>query len=428
MSIWNRFRAAPAVAVTRVEPRLSADASPVQSESQWRGLAMAGGYSSKAGVQVNERSALSVPATLQALRILTGVFAMTPLHYFRRDDTGRQRADSDPLWTLLHDQPNSHQSAFAFKELLLGDLLLTGDFYAYISRDARGVPVALTRLKKTDVTIWEHFDRRDGITLFYDATLPDGSRERFAARDIWHVAGFTRNGLSGLNPIDYARDALGGAIATANHASQFWGNGGKPSTILRGKQKISPEDKLRMRADYKALYGGPAGDDVAVFDQDLDVKFLTETHENSQFVETRGFQVVDQARLWGVPPHLLFDLSKASFANIEQQSLEFVIYHLGPIYERVSSAATRQFAPDGYYFEFITDALVKGDLKSRMEAYWLQRQMGTKNGNELRRMDNDSDIPGDAGTEYWRPANMALAGTPFAAPAAVQVSTTPGQT
>jgi phage portal protein BeeE len=98
-----------------------------------------------------------------------------------------------------------------------------------------------------------------------------------------------------------------------------------------------------------------------------------------------------------VPPHLIFDLSKATFGNIEQQSLEFVIYHLGPHYKRIEEAATRQFADAGYYFEHLTDALVRGDLKSRMEAYWLQRQMGIASANDLRRRENDPDIPGAAG-------------------------------
>jgi HK97 family phage portal protein len=406
MGLLDFFRSPPAPAV-RAEPPVTAS---LQSEAQWKGLAVPG-VPSRAGLRVDEKAALSLPATMQALRVLTGVFAMTPLIYYRRDASGRQRASGSPLFALMHDRPNLHQSAFAFKELLFADILLTGNFFAYVSRDGAGRPVALTRLKPWTVVIAETFDRAEGITLFFDATLPDGTRERFPARDIWHVAGMSRDGLAGLNPLAYARDAIGGAIATERFTADFWGNGGRPTTVLTTKGKVDPATKERIRQDWHRLHG-PGGSQTAVLDQDMDVKFASENMEASQFIETRGFQVVDLARIWGVPPHLIFDLSRATFSNIEHQSLEFVTYHLGPHYERVASAATRQFAEAEHYFEHLTDALVKGDLKSRMEAYRLQRDMGVANANEIRRRENEPDIPGDAGTEYWRPMNMGRAGDP----------------
>lgn len=413
MGILDLFRSsAPKAAdAVRMEPPVTANSQDaVQSESQWRGFV--GGAVSKAGVKVSETTALSIPATLQALRILTGVFAMTPLHMYQSTDAGRDRASAQPEELLLSRQPNSHQSAFDFFELLMADLLLTGNFYAYVSRDFRGRPVALTRLKPGSVVIAEFFDREVGQVLFYDATLPDGTRERFAARDIWHIKGMSRDGICGLNPVRYARDAIGGAIATSDHAARFWQRGGRPSTVLTASGKIAAPDKTKLRSDWAALYAGSDGDMIAVLDQEMKAEFLTHDLKSNQYLETRAFQVVDLARVWGVPPHLIFDLSKATFGNIEQQSLEFVIYHLGPHYARVAQAATRQFAGEGFYFEHLTDALVRGDLKSRMEAYWLQRQMGMVNGNELRRRENDKDIPGDAGTEYWRPSNMVRAGDP----------------
>ena len=407
-----RGRARRAPSAFRAEPPVVA--SSVQSESQWKGV-FAGG-TSKAGVKVTESTALSIPATLQALRVLSGVFAMTPLHLYRKTETGRSPASDDPVETLLARAPNSHQSAFDFFELMMQDMLLAGNFYAYVSRDSRSRPAALTRLKAGSVVVAEYFDRQNGQILFYDATLPDGSSERFPSRDIWHIKGMSRDGLSGLNPIRYARDAIGGAIATSDHAARFWNKGGRPGTVLTGKGKIPAEDKVKMRADWNAIYNGSDPDLVAVLDQDLKAEFLSHDMKASQFLETRQFQVVDLARVWGVPPHLIFDLSQATFSNIEQQSLEFVIYHLGPHYARVAQAATRQFAQNGFYFEHLTDALVRGDLKSRMEAYWLQRQMGIVNANELRRRENQNDIPGDAGTEFWRPSNMARAGQPAEGP------------
>ena len=335
---------------------------------------------------------------------------MTPLHHYEKTDAGRIEDGMSAAAKLFKGSPNSHQTSFAFMELLLADILLSGDFFAYVSRRANGEAVAMTRLKPGHCTIAEYFDRTEGTTLFYDATLPDGSRERFPSRDIFHVPGFSRNGVNGLNPVQYAKDALGGAISTSDHAARFWNKGGRPSTVLSTQEKVSSEDKRRIRTDWNSLYSGPDGDAVAVLDQDLKAAFLSHDLKASQFLETRQFQVVDLARIWGVPPHLIFDLSKATFGNIEQQSLEFVIYHLGPHYVRVAQAASKCFAREGFYFEHVTDALVRGDLKSRMEAYWLQRQMGMVNGDELRTYENKPHIGGNAGKEYWRPGNMLVAG------------------
>lgn len=426
MGLFDLFRGASSArdVAPRVEPVVRASGDTVQSPSQWATLSAPGGMS-KAGLRVDEVTALSVPATWQALRVLSGVFALTPMHLYERTADGRRRADNQAIEALLNQRPNNHQTPFAFREILKCDLLLAGNHYSYISRDPAGRPVALTRLRPQNVTIAEFFDRRDGTTLFFDATLPDGTRERFSSRDIWHVPSMSRDGLQGLNPIRFARDAIGGAIATADHAARFWGNGGRPSTVLTSKHKISPTDKQRMKEDWRRIYGGPNGDDIAVLDQEFEATFLSHDNQESQYLETRGFQVVDLARIWGVPPHLLFDLSRATFSNIEQQSLEFITFHLGPHYERVAQSATRQFAPDGFYFEHNTDALVKGDLKSRMEAYWLQRQMGIANANDLRQRDNLPPIEGAAGSEYWRPGNMTIAGTPPAAAAPVRVAANP---
>lgn len=423
MPLFDLFRRAPARA--RVEPRLDAPpgaqaSGSISSESQWSGFVT--GRQSRAGVVVNERTTLALPAVMQAVRILSGVFAMTPLAYYRRTAAGRERADDDALWTLLHDRPNQTQSAFAFKELLLADILLTGNFYAYVSRDARMRPVALTRLKPGYVTVHEYFDRAGGLELFYDATLPDKSHERFAARDIWHIAGPSRDGEVGLHPLAYMRDAFGGAIATSDYTSRYWSNNARPPIQLHTDQKMDRAAKDRLREDWRQRFAGVDGDAIAVLDQGLKADFLTFDHQKSQMIETRQFQVLDVARAFGVPPHLLFDLSRATFSNIEHQSLEFITFHMGPHYERVASAAARQFAAPGHYFEFLTDALVKGDIKTRWEAYRIQRETGVLNADEIRARENLNPIGGDAGGERWRPSNMTIAGTPVEPPAPQRIA------
>lgn len=416
MGVFDLFRrasvAAPNVpAAEKSDPPLTAGDSNVQSATQWSNGFVTPGMA-MAGVRVDERTVIGLPGTIQALRILTGVFAMAPLIYFQRTESGRERAEASPLYRLLHDAPNSHQSAFAFRELMMGDILLAGEFNAYVSRDISGRPKALTRLKPGSCRPAVHFDPAEGETLFFDATLPNGQQGRFASRDILRVVGFTRDGIAGLSPLKFAREALGGAIATDRHAQRFWASGGRVHTVLEGKGRIDPGDKVKMRSDWNRLYASPDSDGVAVLDQDVTARFLNTDMKSQQFLETRQFNIGDLARIWGVPPHLIFELSRSTNNNIEQQSLEFVLYHLGPHFARVEAAISHQFAEAGHYFEHLTDALVKGDLKSRMEAYWLQRQMGMVNGNELRSRDNLPELNGPAGEAYWRPANMADASTP----------------
>ncbi|MFC7611617.1 phage portal protein [Teichococcus aestuarii] len=213
--------------------------------------------------------------------------------------------------------------------------------------------------------------------------MPDGSRERFASRDLWHVAGMGR-GLVGLNPVTFMRDAFGAALSTGEYAARFWSNDAKPAVVLTTDQKVPRETKGEIRRDWDALHAGASrAHGTAVLDHNLKPQFMSHDNEKSQFLDTRVFQVVEVARIWGVPPHLLFELSKATFSNIEQQSLEFVTYHLGPHYERVAQAATKAFAAPGCYFEFLVDALVKGDLKSRWEAYRIQRETGVVSADEI---------------------------------------------
>lgn len=397
----------------RLDPPVVSASGSVHSESQWKGFVFgAGAGFSRAGVRVDERTVLSLPATMQALRVLSGVFAQTPRHYYRRSPEGKQHLRDHPLSRLLHDRPNNVQTPFQFFELALQDLMLTGNFFAWVSRDFAGRAVALTRLKPGRVVVAEFFDRAEGYTLFFDATLPDGTSGRYSSREVLHIPGFSRDGLMGLNPMAFMRDAFGGAIATADYATRYFDAGAKPDVVLTTKQKIDPQSRDAMRRDWKGIYGGPNGEKVAVLDQDVTATMISHNPEEAQMLETRQFHVVELARIWGVPPHLIFDLSRATFSNIEQQSLEFITYHLGPHFTRFEQALTLAFAEPDHYVEHMTDALVRGDLKSRMEASWLQRQMGLVSADEVRARENLNPIGGAAGAERWRPANMAIAGQP----------------
>lgn len=345
--------------------------------------------------RVGVRDALTLPAVLRAAEILCGVFAMTPMIYYRRTPDGPERAEGSPLYELFHDRPNGVQSPFLFKEVMLGDMLFAGKFAAFVHRDEMFQPDQLTRLDPYGVGMSTSWDKSDGYEIFYDCTLPSGGRERLTRASCWYVPGFSRNGLTGFDRINLMDTALRGARSTAEYAARFWQNNSQPPIALTLKGKVDRDVKRQIREDWKALYGGPANaGEPAVLDQETDVKSLGTPNKDSQFLEARQFGVVEVARAFGVPPHLLFELSRATFSNIEQQSLEFVIYNMGPHYERVASAATFFFAEPGHYFEFLPDALLKGDIKSRFEAYGMAIDKGVMNPDEVRRRENLRSRPG----------------------------------
>ncbi|MFA5989696.1 MAG: phage portal protein [Sphingomonas sp.] len=390
-------------------PSASTDLTDLGSDTFWIMTGTKGG----SRVSITERSAMSLPSVLHALEILTGVFAMTPMIYYRREGQGKTRADNSHLFTLFHDRPNEAQSVFLFKEVLLGDMLMAGGFANFVHRDGMFRPKSLSRLDPRMVHPASHWDRQDGLELFYDARLPDGSSGRFTRTDIWHVPGFSRDGLLGVNRVKLLDDMLGSAVAAGEYARHFWENNAQPATILKAKGKVNPEDKAKIKFDWKRMFSGArkAGD-VAVLDQEMDATTLGATNRDSQFVEVRAFNVVEVARAFGVPPHLLYELSRATFSNIEQQSLEFIMYSMMPHYERVASAATHYFAEPGHFFEFMPDALLKGDVKTRWEAYKVAREIGVLNADQIAKRENLEPIGGPAGEQRWRPANMAVSGEP----------------
>jgi HK97 family phage portal protein len=301
---------------------------------------------------------------------------------------------------MLRTRANDVQSAFLLKEVMLGDLLMRGKFGSFIHRDLLYRPSSLTRLDPAGFgPPLQHWTKADGLEVFYDVSLPDGARERLTRNDLWFVPGFSRDGLVGVDRLKLLGDSIEGAASKSEFAKRFWDNNAQPSTILTTKAKVEPEEKVRIRTDWQGRFGGPrnAGA-VAVLDQEMDAKFLAHDNKASQFIETRSFDVVEVARAFGVPPHILFELSRATFSNIEQQSLELYLYTMLGHFERVAAAATHQFAEPGHFYEFLTDALLKGDIKTRYEAYAIAVDKGVLNPNEVRRRENLNDREG--GDEY----------------------------
>ena len=363
---------------------------------------------SAAGKRVNERSAMQMTAVYSCVRILAEAVAGLPLHLYRyKEDEGKEKALDHPLYLLLHDEPNPEMSSFVFRETLMTHLLLWGNAYAQIIRNGRGEVMALYPLMPDRMAV----DRDDKGQLYYeyttsadDAPISKGSIVRLKPSDVLHIPGLGFDGLVGYSPIAMAKNAIGLAIATEEYGSKFFANGAQPSGVLEHPGTI--KDPQRVRDSWMSQFGGSANSNkIAVLEEGLKYTPISISPEQAQFLETRKFQINEIARIFRVPPHMVGDLEKSSFSNIEQQSLEFVKYTLEPWLVRWEQSIQRTlFSADEkkrYFVRFNVEGLLRGDYASRMNGYAVGRQNGWMSANDIRELENLDRIPAEEGGDLY---------------------------
>lgn len=381
---------------------------------------------SSSGKAVTERSAMQMTAVYSCVRILAEAIAGLPLHLYRYGGDGsKEKATDHPLYALLHDEPNPEMTSFVFRETLMTHLLLWGNAYAQIIRNGKGEVVALYPLMPNRMTV----DRDEYGQLYYeyrttqdDAHTMKGSVVRLSPRDVLHVPGLGFDGLVGYSPIAMAKNAIGLAIATEEYGSKFFANGATPGGILEHPGVV--KDPERVRESWNTAFGGSANaNKVAVLEEGMKYTPISISPNEAQFLETRKFQIDEIARIFRVPPHMIGDLEKSSFSNIEQQSLEFVKYTLDPWVCRWEQSMQRALLkPDEkpqYFLKFNVDGLLRGDYQSRMNGYAVGRQNGWMSANDIRELENlDRITKADGGDLYLVNGNMVplvSAGAAYAA-------------
>ena len=363
---------------------------------------------SAAGKRVNERSAMQMTAVYSCVRILAEAVAGLPLHLYRyKEDGGKEKALDHPLYLLIHDEPNPEMSSFVFRETLMTHLLLWGNAYAQIIRNGHGEVMALYPLMPDRMAV----DRDDKGQLYYeyttsadDAPISKGSIVRLKPSDVLHIPGLGFDGLVGYSPIAMAKNAIGLAIATEEYGSKFFANGAQPSGVLEHPGTI--KDPQRVRDSWMSQFGGSANSNkIAVLEEGLKYTPISISPEQAQFLETRKFQINEIARIFRVPPHMVGDLEKSSFSNIEQQSLEFVKYPLEPWLVRWEQSIQRSlFSADEkkrYFVRFNVEGLLRGDYASRMNGYAVGRQNGWMSANDIRELENLDRIPAEEGDDLY---------------------------
>ena len=355
--------------------------------------------SSSSGKSVNEKSALQTTAVYACVRILAETIASLPLHTYRYSPGGKEKAMDHPLYYLLHSEPNPEMTSFVFRETLMGHLLLWGNAYAQIIRDGRGRVLGLYPLLPSKMLV----NRTDQGILFYQYEK-DGRTCFLPNTDVLHIPGLGFDGLVGYSPIAMAKNAIGMAIATEEYGAKFFANGASPGGVLEHPGVV--KDPGKIRESWNAVYQGSGNAHrVAVLEEGMKFQPIGIPPEQAQFLETRKYQLNEIARIFRIPPHMIGDLEKSSFSNIEQQSLEFVMYTLDPWVIRWEQAISRALFSDSekrqYFVKFNVDGLLRGDYQSRMNGYAVGRQNGWLSANDIRELENLNRIPPELGGDLY---------------------------
>ena len=365
-----------------------------------------GGTSS--GKPVNEHTAMQMTAVYSCVRILAEAVAGLPLHLYKYTASGgKEKALSHPLYFLLHDEPNPEMSSFVFRETLMTHLLLWGNAYAQIIRNGKGEVIALYPLMPNRMRV----DRDSKGELYYsytrysdEAPTINGMTVTLRPSDVLHIPGLGFDGLVGYSPIAMAKNAIGLAMATEEYGAKFFANGAAPGGVLEHPGTI--KDPQKVKESWNMAYQGSGNAHrVAVLEEGMKYQPIGISPEQAQFLETRKFQINEIARIFRVPPHMVGDLEKSSFSNIEQQSLEFVKYTLDPWVIRWEQAISRSLLSPSekklYFSKFNVDGLLRGDYASRMNGYATARQNGWMSANDIRELENLDRIPAELGGDLY---------------------------
>ena len=353
----------------------------------------AGGNRNPSGVKVDAETALRSTVVLACIRVLSTSVAGLPLHLYRRlSGGGKEIAREHPLYRLLHSQPNSWQTSFEWREQMMLHLLSHG--FALDEKVYSGgtiseiVPLHPSRVKT---------EQLENNRLRYTYREASGSSTVYTQDAVMSVRGMSDDGVNGMSTIELARDAIGLARACEIHGATFFGNGARPGVILSTDQMLSPEAAENTRNQWERAHRGPdRSNRTAVLQGGLKVSELGGNNQESQFLEARRFQVEEVCRLFGVPPHLVGDLTRSSFSNIEQQSLDFLTNGLMPYLRRIESSIARDLleGDDEYFAEFDTRGVLRADAAGRSAYYNTLWNLGVASVNEIRSWENMNPVEG----------------------------------
>ena len=351
---------------------------------------------------VSPETALTFSAVWAAMRLLSESISTLPVGVFRRENNGDNVEVNSDLSFLVKYQPNTYQNKITFYEKIIMDMLSDGNSYVQIVRNRNGRVLELLPLNYGDVETYT-LDNK----LYYS---DEKSGQTHDSENILHFKMITGpDGITGLSPIEQCRKAIGWCMDVQEYSSTFFKNGGKLSGILESDRALSEQAIDRLRNSFNKNYGTLSGSNqTAVLEEGLKYKSISVTPDQAQFLASRQFSIQEVARIFGLPPHLLKDLSASSFNNIEMQSQEFVSYSLMPYISKIElEMSLKLFRRNNIgreYIKFNVNALLRGNVKDRADYYKTAITNGWMSINEVRQKEDLNKI--DSGNENYLQMNM----------------------
>lgn len=385
-----------------------------QSFSEYVQQFMTGGdlNTDNSDVNIDQQTALKYTAVFACNKVLAETFANTPAMLYKKNiKTGEREAVNDlAIYDILHHKPNSEMSPFNFKEACMTSLNLGGNSVCERLIDTKGNLVGLYPYKSSNVEI-----KRDPDTNKLIYIISQGlNTETLTREQVLHIPNMSLDGIMGLTPITYAASAIRLGITYEQFGVNFYQNGANSSGAFKHPGALSEEAFKRLKKELNLNYTGLRKTDTPMLLEDgLEFQPFSISPVDAQLLESKSFQLEDICRIYRVPQHLIQMLGHATFSNIEQQSLEFIMYTMLPWFNRWEDNINMQLLTlaqrqAGYYIEFKVDVLLRGDIASRSTYYAQGRQWGWLSVNDIRRLENMPAIPN--GNIYMKPLNMSEAG------------------
>lgn len=370
---------------------------------------------SAAGVSVTPERAMALSTVFSCVRVLAESVGQLPVHLYEQRGREKLKAPEHPLYDLLHFAPNKFQTAQEWREWVVSCLALRGNAYSQIIRTGpagRQRVAELLPLHPESVT--PKYDAGTG-SVSYRVALAGGGSETLPAAEVLHIPLFTLDGFTGVNPVQYAREAVGLAVGAEEFGAKLFANGAQPGGVIEHPGKLSQTAYDRLKASWDERHQGSGNAHrVAILEEGTKWQSVGFPAADAQFLESRKYQRSEIAGMYRVPPHMIGDLDKATFSNIEQQSLDFVGGGLLPYLTRIEQRVAFQLlSPEErrrYFAKFNVAGLLRGDMAARGAFYTQLTNLGALSPNEIR--DYEDLNPREGGDIFLTPLNMAVNGKP----------------
>ncbi|KAF0136858.1 MAG: phage portal protein HK97 family [Xanthobacteraceae bacterium] len=386
----------------RSEPKLTEKASLASPDDVLRTLFDAA--HSHSGVSVTPATALGCPPVRCAVLAISEQVGQLPLQVYRRTEGGKERAPNHPAYRLLHDDANDHQSASSLRAQLTQDALLHGNGFGLINR-VDGRPIELLRLDPAKIDV-EADDF--GAPRYFMRRA--GQRQEFARANILHIRAPGLNGIAGDSPIRQARETIGLLLAIEGHTARLFKNGGRPSGIIAFPNELTAEALAKAKAAWRASNSGENSGGVTPLDNGASFLPIAMNSVDAQLIETWNRLVLDVARVFRVPPTVLMDFGRATWANSEAMRRDFIDFclrrWLGEWEGQIRLKLIDENDRDTYVAEFLLDDFLKGDTAARMDAYGKAIAARILSPNEARAMENRA--PYEGGDRFENPNTTAV--------------------